>query len=376
MKTRITQSALVLSLSAALLSACSHQATQTQSQTSFASLTLVNEDSVFLPESQLIYWELSSAQTPVDIYRAASPSTASMTKIADDVTGNSYRLTDISDTRQYYYVQPEGSEGQWVAERLLPLEGGHNFRDLGGYKTENGRSVKWGRLYRSGTMVGLTEQDYEYLGALDIRVICDFRSREELAHEPTDWSSFAGDAQYLTGDYSMREMMSGDGALNFASIRSADDAKEVFAGFYRTGPYVLKEQYRKMFQELAAGNAPLAFNCSAGKDRTGMAAALVLTALGVPRDTVVADYALTEKVAHHDERPTQEEDQNAPHSGFTQMPAEIRAVFMGSDPIFIQAMFSELEKNHGSTMAYIQKELGVSQDDLARIRALYLTNQS
>ncbi|MCP8897705.1 tyrosine-protein phosphatase [Gilvimarinus xylanilyticus] len=377
MKMTTGKTFLAACLSASLLSACSHQDTQQVAGGTLNSLSLVNEDSVFVPDSQLLFWGFEGAQVPVDIYQASSPDIQNMVKIADDISGNSYRINDDFDTRHYYYVAPNNGEGRWVAERLLPLQGGHNFRDLGGYQTEDGQYTQWGKLYRSGTMNGLTDADYDYLDDLGIRVICDFRSNEERQHEPTQWQSFTHGAEYLTRDYSMREMMSGDGALNIASIRTKEDAEQMFAGFYRKGPYSYKEQYKQMFAELVAGNAPLAFNCSAGKDRAGMAAALVLTALGVPRDTVITDYALTEKVAFHSQEEIDKaQEQDAPHSGFMQMPEEVRNVFMGSKPMFIEAMFDELEKNHGSTMAYIQKELDVSPSDLARLKSLYLTDKS
>ncbi len=375
---KITQKTLLAAcLSVSLISACSHQDTQQMTGGSLASVSLVNENSVFVPDSQLLFWDFNGADIPVDIYQASSPDTQTMVKIADDVSGNSYRISDDYETRHYYYIETQSGEGRWVAERLLPLQGGHNFRDLGGYQTENGQYVQWGKLYRSGTMVGLTDHDYDYLSDLGIKVICDFRSREELTAEPTEWKSFTADAQYLTRDYSMRELMSGEGSLQLSSIRTKEDAEQMFAYFYRKGPTSYKQQYKEMFAELTAGNAPLAFNCSAGKDRTGMAAALILTALGVPRDTIVQDYTLTEKVAKHDPADIKKaQEQDAPHAGFMQMPEEVRNVFMGSKPMFIEAMFDELEKTHGSTMAYIQKELDVSPSDLARLKSLYLTDKS
>ncbi|UTF61553.1 tyrosine-protein phosphatase [Gilvimarinus sp. DA14] len=378
MMQKTTQKTLLAAgLAASLLSACSHQDTQTVAGGTLNSLSLVNEDSVFVPDSQLLFWGFEGASMPVDIYQATSPDTQDMVKIADDISGNSYRINDDYDTRHYYYVAPNNGEGRWVAERLLALQGGHNFRDLGGYQTEDGQYVKWGKLYRSGTMVGLTDQDYDYLSDLGIKVICDFRSREELASEPTQWNAFAPNADYQTRDYSMRELMSGEGALQLSSIRSKEDAEQMFAYFYRQGPKSFKQQYKEMFAELTAGNAPLAFNCSAGKDRTGMAAALILTALGVPRDTIIEDYTLTEKVAKHEPADLKKaQDQDAPHAGFAQMPEEIRNVFMGSKPMFIEAMFDELDTEYGSTMAYIQKELDVSPEDLARLKSLYLTDRS
>jgi predicted acylesterase/phospholipase RssA len=74
-----------------------------------------------------------------------------------------------------------------AATRVLPLEGGRNFRDLGGYETQDGQHVKWGRLFRSGALARLTPSDYDSLSAFGIRVVCDFRSRAERADEPTRW---------------------------------------------------------------------------------------------------------------------------------------------------------------------------------------------
>ncbi len=340
---------------------------------------LLTQEQPLLTSSLLVTWTLSDAKTPVDIYIANSPS-AEKTLVASNIIGNSYVLPRNQEQRQYVFIQPKKGAGEWVGERVLPLEGGFNFRDLGGYTTNDGRMVQWGKIYRSGTMVDLTQQDFDYLGKLNINVMCDFRSREEIQQEPTAWKKFAPAADYQTKDYSMREMMSA--SLRFDQVKTAEQAREMFKGFYRTGPYRFKSELSKMFNDLADNKAPLAFNCSAGKDRTGMAAALVLTALDVPRNVIEQDYALTEKVANFGQREmlrrmraeAQGKTAEAPHAGIAAMPAEARNVFMGSDPIFIQAMFAELEKNHGSARNFIRDELNIDDQKIARIKKLYLTD--
>ncbi|MBU0914224.1 MAG: tyrosine-protein phosphatase, partial [Gammaproteobacteria bacterium] len=117
-----------------------------------------------------------------------------MKKIASDVKGNSYLIQRHEQSRPYVYVKPKDQPGHWVAERILPLQGGVNFRDLGGYPSQSGGSVVWGKLFRSGTMTDLTSADYQYLSALQIRTMCDFRAREELATEPTLYKNFAPEA--------------------------------------------------------------------------------------------------------------------------------------------------------------------------------------
>ncbi|ARU29090.1 tyrosine-protein phosphatase [Cellvibrio sp. PSBB006] len=389
MMKNIIQSYKTIALSSLLfISACNSPLEQTQQQTqqqpaSLSELTLVAQEQPFLQDSLLVSWSFAEGNTPVDIFIADAPDASAKKLIARGITGNSYLLARDTDQRQYVFVQPQQGEGHWVGERVLPLQGGFNFRDLGGYATTDGKHVKWGKIYRSGTMVDLTTDDYAYLGKLNLSVMCDFRSREELQHEPTAWQSFAPQAKYLVVDYSMRDLISAEGALRFDQVKTTADAQAMFKEFYRQGPYRFKGQLSEMFDDLAAGKAPLAFNCSAGKDRTGMAAALILTALDVPRNVVVEDYALTEKVADFGAReqmrnarnkPNISDDKQAPHAGIAAMPVEARQVFMGSDPMFIEAMFAELEKNHGSAMNFIREELAVSETELQRLRELYVTN--
>ncbi|WP_049630656.1 tyrosine-protein phosphatase [Cellvibrio sp. pealriver] len=358
-----------------------HETAVTKSPVVIQHVQLLTQEQPLLASSLLVTWTLSDAKTPVDIYVANHPNDEK-TLVARNVTGNSYLLQRTPNTRQYIFVQPNKGAGQWVAERVLPLEGGFNFRDLGGYRTNDGRMVQWGKIYRSGTMVDLTPHDFDYLGKLNISVMCDFRSREELQHEPTAWKSFAPNADFQTEDYSMRELISAEGALRFDQVKTAEQAQEMFKGFYRTAPYRFKQSLSNMFNALAENKAPLAFNCSAGKDRTGMAAALVLTALDVPRNVIEQDYALTERVANFGQREmlrrmraeAQGKTAEAPHSGIAAMPAEARNVFMGSDPVFIQAMFAELEKNHGSARNFIRDELKIDDQKIAQIQKLYLTD--
>lgn len=384
MNTFAKKSLSIAAVTAALLiGGCQNSSQNTatnQSAVTIQHAQLLTQEQPLLTSSLLVTWTLNDEKTPVDIYVASNP-TAEKTLVARNIIGNSYVLPRDLAQRQYVYIQPKKGAGQWVAERVLPLEGGFNFRDLGGYPAHNGKQVQWGKIYRSGTMVDLTEHDYAYLGKLNLSVMCDFRSREELQQEPTAWKSFAPSAQIVSEDYSMREIMSSNGALRFDQVKTSEQAQEMFKSFYRTGPYRFKNTLSTMFNELAAGDAPLAFNCSAGKDRTGMAAALILTALDVPRDVIEQDYAMTEKVANFGQREMlrriraeqQGKTAAAPHSGIAAMPPAARNVFMGSNPIFIRAMFEELEKNHGSARNFIRDELKIDDQKIARMQELYLT---
>lgn len=238
------------------------------------------------------------------------------------------------------YFQLKSRRGSvLVAERFLPLQGGRNFRDLGGYLAADGRMVRWGRIYRSGSMVGLTEWDYEYLSHLGVRVICDLRSTSERATEPTKWAG----PQVLSRDY---DIDMDRYRRDLGAQPTEESTRTAMVRNYERLPYEQAEMYAKILTELAAGRAPLTLNCSAGKDRTGLAAALILSALDVPRSTIFADYLLSN---------------------------EARARTQGQvAAVYLKTAFATIEKNEGSVSAYFDQRLGLSAADIQRLREQYL----
>jgi protein-tyrosine phosphatase len=140
-------------------------------------------------------------------------------------------------------------------------------------------------------------------------------------------------------------------------------------GFYRTLAEDHAESYRAMFRQLAAGQVPLAFNCSAGKDRTGVAAALILTLLGVPRETVVADYALSDDVVDYRKEMAESATKNPAYSALTQLPWETVEPLLASDPAYIEAALEAMTEKYGSVDAFIEQELQVTPAMKERIRA-------
>lgn len=306
----------------------------------------------------------------------------------DDAAGDSGRveLDHAAGVRPYVLVDDNEGRREIVAERILPLEGGVNFRDLGGYRTTDGRSVKWGRIYRSGVMSDLTEADYAYLQQLGIKTICDLRSRDERDMEPTDARRITHGGKYYSLDYQMDFDANGFArAFSGPTANPEVTALRVFGGFYRMTPKLYAAQYRQAFADLKAGNG-LLFNCSAGKDRTGVLAALVLTALGVAPETVAADYALSGHVypKHEAARRARRAEAAAqggrkadtPHrstmEAMSRLPESARAALQGTDASLIAAAFDQIRNDYGSLEAYFEQELGVSAEDRKRLQAIYL----
>ena len=323
-------------------------------------------------------WETDPAGAPVTVEWSLNPNFSTGDGISLAVDPASSELTWTADgapQRRYFQITPENGEAVIVATRLLPLEGGRNFRDIGGYETEDGRTVKWGHVYRSGRMSGLTDNDYDYLSDLGITTICDFRDSDERLEDPTVWA--AGDIDYQV----FTDAPDSDPSENpmFTALLDPDatpeDVKLSMAEGYWEIAVGEAEGYTKMFDDLANGRIPLAFNCSAGKDRAGTAAALILTALGVPRETIVYDYSLSDDYVDYmaeflgaDARAAAAEDPDSPYGFLFQLPPEKVAPLMASHPLYIESTFAELDNRYGSTLAFIQTELDVSDSELNQIR--------
>lgn len=250
-------------------------------------------------------------------------------------------------------------------QRLLPLQGGQNFRDLGGYRTADGRTVRWGVLFRSGSMHFLTAADYAYLERLGIRTVCDFRSTGERATEPVSWPAAAA-PNVLADDYV--QDLKRSGLTAGTSPATADEARAKMTRLYPELLAQFNGQYRRMFAELLAGRAPLAFNCSAGKDRTGVAAALLLTALGVPRGTVIEDYLLTNR--YFDPKKVVG-SANSASQGLQRMPPGVVHAYMAADRAYIEAAFRVIDGHRGGAAGYLRDELGLTRADLAKLRLTY-----
>lgn len=370
MRTILPSLAMVLALAA-----CSEQVTET--------VALIGAVTAEHGESANDYTITWDGGAPVTIKVSTTPGFAAGEgeTIGTFEGGSASWSAEGDPARRYFRLTAESGESEEVAVRLLPLEGGRNFRDLGGYETQDGKTVKWGRVYRSGVMSGLTDGDYEYLSDLGISTVCDFREEDERKSEPTDWR--AGEIEYMTFAPPPEDE---EGASNpmFAVFQNPEatpeDVRQAMAAGYPGIAEGEDEGYTAMFDQLAAGNIPLAFNCSAGKDRAGTAAAMVLTALGVPRETVVEDYALSDDYVDYmaefmgDEARAKaaEEGEESPYAFLMKLPPEMVAPLMESNPIYIETTLDAMTEKHGSVLAYIQAEFDVTDEELTAIRSQLL----
>lgn len=288
-------------------------------------------------------------------------------QVASGVRGGKAVIAAPIGPRPYFVLRDGTGRELRLAERLLPLEGGVNFRDLGGYRTVDDKTVAWGKIYRSGVMSGLTAADYRYLGDLGIGAICDFRASDERTREPVNWPA-GMNMKVLARDYKldMAPLMAVFGGGDI----SEDKTRAAMESFYSELPFAFAPQFKEMFGELLKGEAPMAFNCSAGKDRTGMAAALVLSALGVPREAAIADYLLSNRY-YKPQPPKPGATPDPTMAMFARLPPEVVKALMGVDRRYIEASFAAIDAK-GGMERYLREDLGLGPAQLARLRALYL----
>ncbi|MBA4091194.1 tyrosine-protein phosphatase [Sphingobium sp. 3R8] len=253
-----------------------------------------------------------------------------------------------------------------VMERSgLPLASAFNLRDFGGYPTMGGRRVRRGMLYRSGTMALLTPEDSAQLRSLGIRAICDFRRPGERKSEPTSWHDASVD--YYCRDYSGATGVLMD--LVREDRTTAADMKAAMLAVYHEIATDHAEAYAAMFRQMLAGHLPILINCSAGKDRTGAGAAMVLAALGVSRDVIIEDYLLTNSHADWTWRLAQGENHL---SRLQQARADVVEPLLIADAAYLEALFAQFDAMHGGIDGYLRDVLGVGAAERVALREALL----
>lgn len=317
-------------------------------------------------ENVTVSWQDSD---PVDVYLSAAPTLTADAKPA--VTASRKGMASLvipSNTRQYVILRDGGDKSLTVvAERLFPLEQGSNFRDVGGYTGAGGKTVKWGKIFRSGALPMLSDRDYALLSGLKIKSIVDLRSLEEREVAATELDDRTG-ALFLSNDYSLKPLM-----RNFAM----GNGEDVYVGMEK----MLKPQYRAIFSRLLANDGAVMYHCSAGQDRTGLASALILSALGVDRETIIKDYHLStpsRRPAWEMPKLNPADYPNNPIVGYyaaaAQKPggAAAEPLYSKSGVSHLVQFFAYLDKEYGGVDAYMEKELNVGSAEVAKLRVMYL----
>lgn len=243
------------------------------------------------------------------------------------------------------------------SRRAVALEGASNFRDLGGYPTSDGKTVKWNHIYRSADISKLTDADLKTLESRHIAVDCDLRGPDEVKNSPDRLPAGAQWVNMPAGSENVR-VGANYAAMNRDSLMTAS--------YSRTEH--LKAKYKPMFDQLLMldDTSALLFHCTAGKDRTGVGAALVLTALGVDKAVVLKDYAATDIYWKQGrERVAQMMQQGGTDSA--QM-----AKMLAANPAYLEKFFGAIDQKYGSMDNFLKTEMDLTPEKLAALRTKYL----
>ncbi|MFT5572021.1 MAG: protein-tyrosine phosphatase [Cryomorphaceae bacterium] len=263
--------------------------------------------------------------------------------------------------------------------RILNIEGVINFRDLGGYQSDDGRQVKWGKVYRSAQLDRMSSEGVRALSELGIKAVVDLRFSEESAKYPT-----MQEAVPLAEMLSWHDEFQDDGDLRASTMQMSwkdsldsldpQQVREAMRINYPQKLYSHRAIYRKMLLCLAHDKTPLVFHCAAGKDRTGVAAALILSLLGVSDQQIVEDYLLTQnEVANLLDSwlaagATDSDDYEDFQQRMMRLPREVIQPVFEADQAYIETLLEYVNKTYSSFAAYALEVLDFTEQDQALLK--------
>lgn len=327
------------------------------------------------PDDQFLCLQWQEPADRTVIYVGSNPH--ALTEMAPVVSVSGAREATVAglNTAVRHYFRLEFRGGAWdgrsfiAAERVVPLQKSVNLRDAGGYHTTAGQMVRWGQLYRSGSLSRLTQADLAYLQRLGIKLVCDLRTAGERAKQPDKLPN-------------LPDLL--ERPLPMESVDRWERLRGAFTVFFRKGridDFLLKGYKQVMidgnahvigeiFQRLAdPAQLPAVIHCTAGKDRTGLVVAMLLLTLGVPEETVIADYTLSNLFYEHfREAIAADLKQVAPWGVSVD---DLQDLFLVKAKT-LQGALSHVRQTYGSLDNYLRNQAGVSDETIAQLRQNWL----
>lgn len=290
--------------------------------------------------------------------------------------------------RFFLSVQLDG-ETYVGAYRRIPIEGLYNLRDLGGYLTKDGKMTKWGLIYRSDALDHLSEMDREYLEEMDVSSVIDFRSSQEIGHQPDFYigeqhhyhfdphAEAAREASAVPSEKKgsnkdqekvarlekMAQSKAGQEQLIQMQEQMVEQMHQLVVSDHA------KKAYQDFLQVLIRQEVPMIFHCQGGKDRTGWAAAIVLGLLGVEKEVIYQDYLLTNIYNTPRNQKRMEIYQQYTKDPFV---LDYLASLQKTLEKYLDSAFEAMEEHYGSMEQYAKQALGMTDEDIKKLQELYL----
>jgi protein-tyrosine phosphatase len=244
-----------------------------------------------------------------------------------------------------------------------------NFRDVGGLRASSGQVVKRGLIYRSEGPANFARAHREELTALGIRTVCDLRSDAERSADPNDWCEPSCRVLHLSMNTDLRARAD-DAWKSFRSDPSPENTRRVMVQAYTLMPAALSPHWAPITGAITAGETPLIIHCTAGKDRTGIAIALLLQLLQILPEEIIADYAKSGIFGENMLRAGTAEAGFHKTFGFVP-PEPVIGLLIGTELEFLQAALQEVDRRWGSIAHYVSSS-GVDAAEQAAVRGALL----
>ena len=262
-------------------------------------------------------------------------------------------------------AQNESNQSHWIA-----FSGVRNFRDLGGYQTASGESIRRGLLYRSANLYNLTDKDLQRLDRLSLRRVIDFRADIEKAHEP-DRLPVGSQIQVMAIpilDSSTDVALTLEEQIKAGKVDGIHPSELLIEANVQLATRFTPQYQQFIHEVLEANGQPILFHCTAGKDRTGFAAAILLRILDVPQETVIFDYLLSNKYYFQPLR------RNLILIALTkgQKIASVVGGFLEVKTAYLETAFNMIDQQYGSFDEYVRQGLDLTREQIEHLQRLYL----
>ncbi len=271
-------------------------------------------------------------------------------------------ITNDNVTRKYFRLLFNNEYSQVVGARSIVMDNVQNLRDLGGYSASDNRLTRWGKVFRSGQLSSLSQWDSIRLDKLGLKTIIDLRTEEEIALDPIRYDR----ARVVNIPISNTPMVDVPYRIKSGMMRQRDAVIRM-QDFYL---HILADQNREQLAHifelmLDSDNYPILFNCTLGKDRTGMLAALLLTALDVPKEVIYSDYMLSNEfidLSHFAHLA----------SKLSTHAQESITVIVSADDDYLDLSFWKMKKDFGSVDKYLSKGLQLDAKKRKQLKDILL----
>ena len=255
-----------------------------------------------------------------------------------------------------------------VSDQRLPLSGSTNFRDIGGIPTRDGRFVRWGQIYRSDRLSALTDEDKRYLESLGLATVYDFRSESEAAEDPDYLPS---SAEYINNPilYDRDDTFNVERRIRSGEM-SREEANNILVEANRMFSTTVADRFQPFIDCLLENKGPLVFHCTSGKDRTGFAAMLLLSALNVGRDTILHDYLLSN---YYRQELNESKVRKLRYAAVIKRNLDIGTItpLMVVDQRYINAAYDAIENKYGTVDRFLAEEYGLTAEKRAQLIDIY-----